>query len=138
MTGDRVYTVQRYDVVEPAAANHNVAMVVLTLAADGSFTLLVASSASDWGDRHETTERYRGGYEDSDVGVECHATLRTRRERHSDHELGTSSDETQEDVVHERFAFKRRGEGGLICPIDHDGLGGVLMSEHLAPHPCVF
>lgn len=138
MTQDRVFTVQRYDLVPPGSPNHGCRTVVLKLVDNGGFTLLVATYSSDWGDRHEKSELFAGTYEDRDGGIVCHADRRHVSERHADHELGTEADEQRDEASSEVFAFKRRAEGGLICPIDHDGLRGVLMSAHLAPHPGVF
>lgn len=139
MSNERVFTVQRYDSAEPAAVNKSCSQVCLTLDDDGSFTLLVGIASSDWGQRRETTALYLGAYDDQAAGVVCQATRRKSRRRFHDHDGGQPEvDEHDEAVVDERFAFKRRGEVGLICPVDHDGLRGVLMSANLPPHPGVF
>lgn len=139
MSDERVYSVQRYDCVEPGAANRVCSQVCLTLNDDGGFMLLVASASSDFGQRDETTEIYFGAYDDQAAGVICRARRKKSRHRFHDHDGGQPDmDEQKDEVVDERFTFKRRGEMGLICPIDHDGLRGVLMSAHLPPHPGVF
>jgi hypothetical protein len=139
MSDERVYTVQRFDSAEPSAASKSCSQVCLTLDDDGGFTLLVGSASSDWGQQHETSRLYFGSYDDQAAGVICQATRRKSRRRFHDHDGAEPDvDEQKDEPVDERFAFKRRGEAGLVCPIDHDGLRGVLMSAHLLPHPGVF
>lgn len=139
MNDERVFSVLRFDSADPSATAHECHQVCLTLSDDGSFTLLISASSADSAQHEETVELYRGVYEDQTAGVVCQATRRERRHRMHDEAGGQpDEDEKLDEPVNERIAFRRNGSSALICPIDHDGLRGVAMSAHLAPHPSLF
>ncbi|MFO0756605.1 MAG: hypothetical protein U0359_08950 [Byssovorax sp.] len=139
MNDERVFSVQRFDSADPTVTAHGCHQVCLTLNDDGSFMLLISASSAASAQQEETIELYRGVYEDQTAGVVCRATRRERRHRMHDDAGGHPDEDVKlEEPVDARIAFKRNGASALVCPIDHDGLLGVLMSAHLAPHPSLF